>query len=102
MNKNKIYLVIGAIIVLGLLTVVFNLRATGNVGVNPENMQEDVGIDPEVEMYLSQDIPGECSLPKNYKTSEELDEWKEHLSHHENTYYCLEYYNTNIEEMQLQ
>mgnify|MGYP001558944277 CR=1 FL=1 len=34
------------------------------------------------------DTPQECRPPEG----QDIDSWKEHLGHHENTKYCLEYY----------
>lgn len=36
----------------------------------------------------SASIPQECKLPDG----QDLTAWKEHLGHHENTKYCLNYY----------
>jgi len=33
-------------------------------------------------------IPEECRKPEG----QDLQSWKEHLSHHQNTLYCLDYY----------
>lgn len=38
---------------------------------------------------VSEDVPEECRLP----TGQDLNSWKEHLGHHEETQYCLKYFN---------
>lgn len=52
---------------------------------------------PELEKYRSLDIPEACRLPEY---EDNLDWWKEHLSHHKPTWYCLtDYYGVeNVEE----
>ena len=45
---------------------------------------------PELDKYRSEEIPEECKLPKYEK---DIESWKEHLSHHQNTLYCLNYFN---------
>ncbi len=44
---------------------------------------------PELEKYRAENIPEDCRLPE-YETN--VKSWKEHLSHHQNTLYCLKYY----------
>ncbi len=44
----------------------------------------------ELAKYRSEDIPEDCRLA-DYDN--DVKKWAEHLSHHENTRYCLEYYN---------
>lgn len=48
----------------------------------------------ELDKYRSEKIPEECRLPEY---EDDLNSWKEHLSHHENTLYCLDYYNNGGE-----
>ena len=36
----------------------------------------------------SVNMPEECKVPQG----QDIEAWKEHLGHHENTKYCLEYY----------
>mgnify|MGYP001619087549 CR=1 FL=1 len=36
----------------------------------------------------SSNIPEECKVPQG----QDLQAWKEHLGHHSNTLYCLDYY----------
>ena len=43
----------------------------------------------EYEQYRSNSIPEGCRMPE-YEDDARL--WKEHLSHHEQTFHCLEYY----------
>ena len=44
----------------------------------------------ELSKYRSKDIPEVCRLP-DYDNN--INKWKEHLSHHEETLYCLDYLN---------
>ncbi|MDP2628306.1 MAG: hypothetical protein Q8P15_00215 [Nanoarchaeota archaeon] len=87
--ENK-YLIFGAIVLTLFLafSVFLKFNQNGNV-VQEKN--------PELEKYRSLEIPEECRLPE-YEN--DLNWWKQHLSHHQNTWYCLEYYGTSIEEIQ--
>ena len=38
--------------------------------------------------FINNNIPEECRKPEG----QDLQAWKEHLGHHQNTLYCLEYY----------
>ena len=83
-NKNLIY--IGLIFVILSLTVVvfIKVNATGKVvqNINKQNNQE-------LDKYRLDPIPAECKLPEY---EESINDWKEHLSHHQNTLYCLDYF----------
>ena len=43
----------------------------------------------DLSKYRSESIPEDCRLP-GYES--DVEAWKEHLSHHQNTLYCLDYY----------
>lgn len=77
--ENKI-LVIGAIILVLLLVLGVFLKSNSNGN-------SIAGSD--LEKYRSEKIPQECRLPEN---NNDLNAWKEHLGHHQNTLYCLDYY----------
>ena len=93
-NKNPIYIGAGIIILL-LLGIV--LLSSGILNGNTsKNFESEQITNPELEKYRSKDIPEDCRLP-NYEN--DVREWTEHLSHHKQTWYCLNYYGTSIEEM---
>ena len=50
----------------------------------------------ELNKYRSEEIPEACRLPP-YEN--DVEYWKQHLSHHQNTWYCLDYYGTSIEKI---
>lgn len=89
--ENKILIYGGATLVLILLVVsIFAGFGSANKKVEPQKE-----INPELEKYRSEEIPEECRMP-GYENN--LNSWKEHLSHHKPTWYCLEdYYGENIE-----
>ena len=75
-KKIILYGIVGLIILLLILInfgiINFNSQKnSGNGNINYENM------------------PQECRKPDG----QDLNSWKEHLSHHQNTLYCLDYYN---------
>ncbi len=84
-NKNIIYITVGITVVL-LIAGVYFLNFRNFVGDETNNKYADDNLD----RYRSDDIPEECQLPPYENNTEK---WKEHLSHHENTLYCLNYYN---------
>lgn len=80
MNKKTILWIIVGIVLLLIILKSFNLISFGsNANSNSAG---------ELEKYRSESIPEECRLPQN----QNLESWKEHLGHHENTLYCLDYY----------
>jgi hypothetical protein len=85
--KNKfMYLGVGIILILVLGSVILSSGV-----LNGNSIKEDVdNKNPELEKYRSEDIPEDCRLPE-YES--DLGWWKEHLSHHKETLYCLDYYN---------
>lgn len=88
--KNEKLFYIGAVIITLLLvgTLIFGITdLVGNSDKETNDIQNN--INPELEKYRSLDIPEECRLPGD---KEEVESWIEHLGHHENTWYCLDYY----------
>ena len=43
----------------------------------------------DLDKYRSEEIPEACRLPED---RDDIESWKQHLGHHQNTLYCLEYY----------
>ena len=78
MDKETIIIIV--VIALVLLAVLF---ATGIVSFNIGNKtwNANAGVS-------SGNMPEECKQP----AGQDLTSWKEHLGHHENTKYCLDYY----------
>ena len=74
------YVVVGVVVLLliGIVGVVFSFS-------EDEVVVEDL----DLERYRFDGIPLDCRLPV-YENS--VESWKEHLSHHEDTHYCLEYF----------
>ena len=81
-----------AIFVLLIGIFVFKLGTLNSNAIKIKSNQ----VDPEFEKYRSLDIPEECRLPE-YES--DLESWKQHLSHHKQTWYCLDYYGTSIEKL---
>ena len=82
MDKRIIGIIFGVLVILSFLVFII-LKDNPGIG----NSVEDSNA--ELEKYRSPEIPEECRLP-DYEN--DLDYWKEHLSHHQNTLYCLEEY----------
>ena len=85
--KNDKWIYTGAIILVALLVIGIIF---GSAILN-KNTAKDSGsnqINSELEKYRSGSIPEECRLPEG----QDLQGWKEHLGHHQNTLYCLDYY----------
>ncbi len=84
--KDNWYYILGGIIVLILLIITiypfFNKNVSNNSAVT-EN------INPELQKYRLDSIPEACRLPLS---QDDIQSWKEHLSHHKNTWYCLDYF----------
>lgn len=80
MERNKIFLY--AVILLPALLIVISLIKINSNG-------KVIAGNSEYEQYRSNSIPEECRMPE-YEDDARL--WKEHLSHHEQTFHCLEYY----------
>ena len=78
MDKEKIIVIV--IIALVAFAVIY---ATGIIKINIwKKAGNTTGGNYE-------NIPQECQLP----AGQDIPAWKEHLGHHENTKYCLEYFN---------
>ncbi len=72
MNKKMIiYIMVGIFIFLLILSSFDVIRFNSNSQKN-----------------LNENIPAECRKPEG----QSLEAWKEHLGHHQNTLYCLEYF----------
>lgn len=101
---NKIWVYIGGVAIILILALSF--FGGGMHGNTTRNMGEQSAgssmaghhsegqplssSSEELDKYRSEEIPEECRLPEY---EDDLNSWKEHLSHHENTLYCLDYYN---------
>lgn len=98
---NKILAYVGLGVVLLLLVGTFAMggmnRMSGRSvssteGIVSNHGQEMQSVDlggQELAKYRSEEIPEECQLPSY---DNDVNKWKEHLGHHENTWYCLDYY----------
>ncbi len=75
--KNK-SLIFGVVFLIVLLTIAVVVK----LNTNGQTANGDLS------KYNSEKIPQECRLPQG----ENLQSWKEHLGHHQNTLYCLDYY----------
>ncbi len=64
-------------------------QVVGNMDGHHGGGEQFIISSEELAKYRSEDIPADCRLP-DYEN--DLDSWKEHLGHHENTLYCLDYY----------
>jgi len=82
-NKKVLdYIAIGVVIILVLGTLFIGLSFSSSKNSAP---LEDLNLDK----YRSASIPEECRLPV-YENR--VESWKQHLGHHENTHYCLDYF----------
>lgn len=87
-NKTLVYLAIGVFVLVLVGSVIISsgiLNLSGNTIKNPESGNSNL----ELEKYRSEDIPEECRLPE---TQSDLNSWIEHLGHHKETFYCLDYF----------
>ena len=80
MNKKILFYIAVGIIILLLV-----LSSFGMMGFKSRNNSGNVG---SVKNADYSNLPEECRKPD----SQDLQSWKEHLGHHENTKYCLEYF----------
>jgi len=92
-NNLWAYFAGGIIVLLILGAIIFsfgfpNKDASKNLKSPEKNLS--------LEKYRSEDIPEDCRLPEG---NSDVEWWKQHLSHHKPTWYCLDYYGTSIEEM---
>ena len=82
-NKKVLdYIGIGVVVLLLVGSVIVGLNLSSSKDVIVES-------DLNLEKYRSEDLPADCRLPV-YESR--IESWKEHLSHHEETLYCLEYF----------
>ncbi len=83
-NKNLMQLGIGLLVIILIGGLFFGLgKISGNT------IKEETTNNLDLSEYRLEEIPEECKLPE-YEDS--IEEWKEHLSHHQNTLYCLDDY----------
>ena len=77
MERKKIilYVIIGVILLL-LMFSSFDMIRFNNTGENSGSNS------------INGNIPEKCRKPDG----QDLESWKAHLSHHQNTLYCLDYY----------
>ena len=74
----------------GVGVVVLLLIGIVVVGFGFFSSEDEVVVeDLDLGRYRGEGIPVDCRLPV-YENS--VESWKEHLSHHEDTHYCLEYF----------
>ena len=85
--ENKIWVYIGLAISV-LLLIGSIVLSSGILNRNTAKNSGSKQINSELEKYRSEDIPEECRLPDG----QDIQSWKEHLGHHQNTLYCLDYY----------
>lgn len=83
MNRKILAYIGVSLLVLLLMAGLFNLgRMSGN------SVQQSKTSDAGLGKYRSNEIPEECKVPQG----QDIQSWKEHLGHHQNTLYCLDYY----------
>jgi len=80
MDKETIIIIIVAILVIFAV-----LYTTGIISINIGKSGNSVGASG---IKSSGNMPQECQAP----AGQDINAWKEHLGHHENTKYCLDYY----------
>ena len=81
-GKTLAYVGIGFLVLL-LMGGLFSLgRMNGNI------IKESQTDNSDLNKYQPTDIPEECKPP----AGQDLQSWKEHLGHHQNTLYCLDYF----------
>ncbi len=85
--KKNIWIYPGIILFILLIIGIF-LISSGLLSNKSNSNENNQQIDADLEKYRSESIPEECRLP----AGQDLQSWKEHLSHHQNTLYCLDYY----------
>jgi hypothetical protein len=87
--KKKIldHIAIGVIVLLLVGSLLINLiisYSSTNIKTEVQNNNSN-----DLSKYRSEDIPEECRLPE-YDYS--IEWWKDHLSHNEETWHCLGYF----------
>ncbi len=81
-NKILVYAGVGMFFFILIFSI---LLSAGILNINGKN----INFNADLNKYRSENIPEECRIP-NYEN--DVQAWKEHLSHHQNTLYCLDYY----------
>jgi hypothetical protein len=100
--ENKLLVFGAGVFILILIAGIFissgAINLTNNVvkkidsiaGPPSREIQKTDSLDTQdLSKYRSEDIPEDCRLP-NYENN--VNKWTEHLGHHEDTKYCLDYY----------
>lgn len=82
-KKTLDYIGIGVVVLLVVGTALLMFDFSSEEGIVA------VGEDLDLEQYRGDGIPVDCRLPV-YESR--IESWKQHLSHHEDTHYCLEYF----------
>lgn len=88
-NKLLVY----GLVALSVMFFIGSFVVGGNYLTGENSVQE---ANPELDKYRSEDIPKDCRIPI-YET--DVRWWKEHLSHHKPTWYCLDYYK-DVEDLE--
>jgi hypothetical protein len=78
MDKEKIIVIV--LVILVLLAVLYS---TGIINLNFGKKSGNTAGGGS-----SWDVPQECQKP----AGQDIQSWKEHLGHHDNTKYCLDYF----------
>lgn len=81
-NLDYIVVIVFVSLIVGSLAVFFSLSSS------KQNIVDN-DLDLDLDQYRSNSIPEDCRLPI-YESR--IESWKEHLSHHQNTLYCLDYF----------
>jgi hypothetical protein len=87
MENKFIYVGIAIILILLIGSVILSSGLLNQDVVETKNMNGKTN--QNLEKYRSSKIPEECRLP-GYEN--DVESWKEHLSHHKETWHCLDYY----------
>jgi len=90
-NKKTSKILYGVIVLLLIFTIMtfVNNNKSENSNVVVPNNAEAKAANVLLDKYRTDPVPVDCRLG-DY--DDDVKAWKEHLSHHGNTQYCLEYY----------
>jgi hypothetical protein len=88
-SEYALYIVL-AVLIIGAF-VLYSMNHFGSNKSSKSTYKADLikNQSPELSKYRSEDLPEECRLPIY---EENISWWKQHLSHHSNTQFCLDYY----------
>ena len=78
METKKVILYAG----IGIVIVLLVLSSFGVIKLGKNNIGSNNG------NAVNSNMPEECQKPEG----QDLQSWKEHLGHHQNTLYCLDYF----------